>query len=478
MAAANGVGARRWWASAGCSRRPRARRSARAAPSAASSSRRATTRAGRTATSASSTTWPTAARRPRRSPPPSPRARARSTEYRTLDAPDVTSTRSAACALGDDDRRRRRSGRRLRRRSWRRCSTSARMRALLAAATFRMRFDAMHAVTGPYAEEILERRLGAPAGSVVNGDAARPTSAAAIPTRTRSMRTTWWRRCSAADAPDFGAASDGDGDRNMILGRRFFVTPSDSLAVLAANAKLVPGYAQGLKGIARSMPTSARRRPRRAALGIACYETPTGWKFFGNLLDAGLHRRSAARRAPAPAPTTCARRTGCGRCCSGSTSWPRGRRVGGVDRARPLAPLRPQLSTRATTTRRSTGRGERPDAHLRGALAVAAGPIVRARRGAARSPRRRLRLHRSGRRLLDDAAGHPHHLRRRRAHRLSPLGHRHRRRDAPHLPRAYEPDPARQRSRRRRRSAPLIAIADRIAGVRERTGREAPSVIT
>ena len=92
----------------------------------------------------------------------------------------------------------------------------------------------------------------------------------------------------AADGPDFGAASDGDGDRNMIVGRRFVVTPSDSLAVLAANAHLVPGYAGGLKGIARSMPTSRAADRVAAALGIACHETPTGWKFFGNLLDAGM----------------------------------------------------------------------------------------------------------------------------------------------------------------------------------------------
>ena len=92
----------------------------------------------------------------------------------------------------------------------------------------------------------------------------------------------------AADAPDFGAASDGDGDRNMIVGRNFIVTPSDSLAVLAANATLVPGYAAGLKGVARSMPTSGAVDRVAQALGIPCYETPTGWKFFGNLLDAGM----------------------------------------------------------------------------------------------------------------------------------------------------------------------------------------------
>ena len=92
----------------------------------------------------------------------------------------------------------------------------------------------------------------------------------------------------ASDAPDFGAASDGDGDRNLIIGRGIFVTPSDSLAMLAANAHLAPGYADGLKGIARSMPTSAAADRVAAKLGLPIYETPTGWKFFGNLLDAGM----------------------------------------------------------------------------------------------------------------------------------------------------------------------------------------------
>ena len=125
------------------------------------------------------------------------------------------------------------------------------------------------------------------------------------------------------NAPDFGAASDGDGDRNMIVGRDAYVSPSDSLAVLAANAQHVPAYAGGLAGVARSMPTSGAADRVAEKLGIGMYETPTGWKFFGNLLDAG-RSRSAARRAPAPARTTSARRTGFGRCCSGSTSSRRG----------------------------------------------------------------------------------------------------------------------------------------------------------
>ncbi len=159
------------------------------------------------------------------------------------------------------------------------------IRALLASG-FRLRFDAMHAITGPYAQEILERRLGAAPGSVVNAIPL-PDFGGGHP----DPNPVWARELvavmTAPDAPDFGAASDGDGDRNMIMGRGNYVTPSDSLAVIAANAHLVPGYAGGLKGVARSMPTSAALDRVAAAKGIACHATPTGWKFFGNLLDAG-----------------------------------------------------------------------------------------------------------------------------------------------------------------------------------------------
>ena len=162
-----------------------------------------------------------------------------------------------------------------------------RIGALLRGGKFRICFDAMHAVTGPYAHEIFIRRLGAPAASVINGvplpdfGGGHPDP---NPTYAEDLIEVMF---SAAAAPDFGAASDGDGDRNMIVGRHFIVTPSDSLAVLAANAHLVPGYAAGLKGVARSMPTSAAVDRVAKRLGIACFETPTGWKFFGNLLDAG-----------------------------------------------------------------------------------------------------------------------------------------------------------------------------------------------
>jgi len=159
------------------------------------------------------------------------------------------------------------------------------IRALFASG-FRMRFDGMHAVSGPYAKAIIEGMLGAPAGTVINAvpledfgghhPDPNPVNAAEL-----------IAIMAAPDAPDFGAASDGDGDRNMIVGRNFDVTPSDSLAILAANAAVAPGYRAGLKGIARSMPTSRAADRVAEALGIPCYETPTGWKFFGNLLDAG-----------------------------------------------------------------------------------------------------------------------------------------------------------------------------------------------
>lgn len=152
---------------------------------------------------------------------------------------------------------------------------------------FRMKFDGMCAVSGPYAKAIVEGMLGAPAGTVINGEPLEdfgghhpdpnPVNAAEL-----------IALMDGPDAPDFGAASDGDADRNMIVGRGLAVTPSDSLAIIAANARLAPGYAAGLQGIARSMPTSMAADRVAEALGIACFETPTGWKYFGNLMDAGM----------------------------------------------------------------------------------------------------------------------------------------------------------------------------------------------
>jgi phosphoglucomutase len=160
------------------------------------------------------------------------------------------------------------------------------IRALLGNGGFRLRFDAMHAVTGPYAREILVNRLGAPEDCLMN-TVVREDFGGGHPDPNLTYAHELVEVLFGEDAPDFGAASDGDGDRNMILGRQFFVTPSDSIAVLAANATLVPGYRNGLAGVARSMPTSAALDRVAEALGIPVYETPTGWKFFGNLMDAG-----------------------------------------------------------------------------------------------------------------------------------------------------------------------------------------------
>jgi phosphoglucomutase len=151
---------------------------------------------------------------------------------------------------------------------------------------FRMRMDSMCAITGPYAVEILENRLGAAAGTCVNATPL-PDFGGMHPDPNPTWAKALMDEMFGANAPDFGAASDGDGDRNMVVGAKAYVSPSDSLAVLAANAHLAPGYAKGLAGVARSMPTSAAADRVADALGIGKYETPTGWKFFGNLLDAG-----------------------------------------------------------------------------------------------------------------------------------------------------------------------------------------------
>ncbi|MFK8082045.1 MAG: alpha-D-glucose phosphate-specific phosphoglucomutase [Granulosicoccus sp.] len=155
----------------------------------------------------------------------------------------------------------------------------------LFASGFNMRFDAMHAVTGPYAKAILENELGAPSGTVINAEPL-PDFGGGHPDPNPVHAHELMREMFSDSAPEFGAASDGDGDRNMIVGRHCYVTPSDSLAVLAANAHLAPGYADGLAGVARSMPTSRAVDRVAQSLDIAAFETPTGWKFFGNLLDS------------------------------------------------------------------------------------------------------------------------------------------------------------------------------------------------
>ena len=149
-----------------------------------------------------------------------------------------------------------------------------------------MAFDAMHAVTGPYASALFEQLLGAPAGTVRNGVPLEDFGGG-HPDPNLTYAKDLASLLLGSDDYRFGAACDGDGDRNMILGQRCFVNPSDSLAVLTANATLVKGYASGLAGVARSMPTSAAVDVVAKELGIECFETPTGWKFFGNLLDAG-----------------------------------------------------------------------------------------------------------------------------------------------------------------------------------------------
>jgi phosphoglucomutase len=160
------------------------------------------------------------------------------------------------------------------------------MRSLLSNRRFKMCFDAMHAVTGPYAIEILEKRLGAPEGTVMNGVPSEDFGGG-HPDPNLVHAHDLVERMNGTEPMAFGAASDGDGDRNMVLGSGFYINPCDSLALILANAHLIPGYKNGVSGVARSMPTGRAVDRVAAALDIPCYETPTGWKFFGNLMDAG-----------------------------------------------------------------------------------------------------------------------------------------------------------------------------------------------
>jgi phosphoglucomutase len=160
------------------------------------------------------------------------------------------------------------------------------MRSLLSNRRFRMCFDAMHAVTGPYAVEILEKRLGAAEGTVMNAVPSEDFGGG-HPDPNLVHAHELVERMNGTEPMAFGAASDGDGDRNMVLGSGFYINPCDSLALLLANAHLIPGYKGGVSGVARSMPTGRAVDRVAAALEVPCYETPTGWKFFGNLMDAG-----------------------------------------------------------------------------------------------------------------------------------------------------------------------------------------------
>lgn len=159
------------------------------------------------------------------------------------------------------------------------------IKVLFADENFSMCFDAMHAITGPYAKEILEKQLTASTGTVINNIPLEDFGKRHPDPNLAHAKELVEKLYADVNAPDFGAASDGDGDRNMILGRGFFVNPSDSLAIMCANAHLLPGYCQGIKGVARSLPTSRAVDKVAEKMGIECYETPTGWKYFGNLLD-------------------------------------------------------------------------------------------------------------------------------------------------------------------------------------------------
>lgn len=353
-----------------------------------------------------------------------------------------------------------------------------RIGALLRSGSFRICFDAMHAVTGPTAHEIFIKRLGAPAGSVMNGvplpdfggghPDPNPTYAEEL------IKVMFAEGSGATSAPDFGAASDGDGDRNMIVGRHFIVTPSDSLAVLAANAMLVPGYASGLKGVARSMPTSAAVDRVAQALGIRCFETPTGWKFFGNLLDAGEVTLCGEESAGTGSDHVrekdgvwavlfwlnilAVRRESVEQIVRGH--WQRfGRNYysrhdyEGVDSAAAntlMAQLRASLATL-------------PGQALDGATIASADDFAYTDPvDGSISSAQGIRID------LTDGS--------RIVFRLSGTGT-----EGATL-RVYlerfEPDPARHGIETQQALAPLIALADRLAGIRERTGRPAPTVIT
>jgi len=355
----------------------------------------------------------------------------------------------------------------------------AAIRRLLRSGDFRMRFDAMHAVTGPYAKEIFVARLGAPAASVVAGEPL-PDFGGGHPDPNPVYAADLVQGMAANDAPDFGAASDGDGDRNMIVGRGFVVTPSDSLAVLAANAHLVPGYAGGLKGIARSMPTSRAADRVAAALGIACHETPTGWKYFGNLLDAGL-------------ATLCGEE-------SAGTGSDHVREKDGVWAVLfwlNILAARPGRSVEAIVRDhwRRFGRDIYSRHDYEGVDAGAANRLIEDLRerldglvgqrfdlGGDTPARVELADDFAYTDPVDGSVTTAQGLRigfddgSRIVFRLSGTGTE----GATlrlYLER-FEPDPARQGTATQEALAPLIAVADRLAGIRERTGRERPTVIT
>ena len=336
-----------------------------------------------------------------------------------------------------------------------------------------IRFDAMHAVTGPYAKAILEDELGAPAGSVVNA-VPLPDFGGHHPDPNLVHSKALYDLMMGPDAPDLGAASDGDGDRNLIIGRGLFVTPSDSLALLAANAHLAPGYKGGVKGIARSMPTSAAADRVAERLGLPCYETPTGWKFFGTLLDAGLATLCGEESAG----------TGSNHVREKDGLWAvllwlnvlAARRQPVLDIVREHWRVHGQnYYSRHDYEEVEAEAANGLMAHLRAQLATLPGRVLDGLSvrtaddfsytdpvDGSVSDKQGIRV------IFADGS--------RIVYRLSGTG------TAGATLRVYierfEPDPARQGQDAQQVLAPLVAIADSLAGIRERTGRDRPSVIT
>ena len=336
-----------------------------------------------------------------------------------------------------------------------------------------LRFDAMHAVTGPYAKAILVDALGAPASSVVNAEPS-PDFGGGHPDPNLVHSKHLFDLMMGPDAPDLGAASDGDGDRNLIIGRGLFVTPSDSLALLAANAHLAPGYAAGLAGIARSMPTSAAADRVAEALGIGLYETPTGWKFFGTLLDAGLATLCGEESAG----------TGSNHVREKDGLWAvlLWLNILAVRRQPVRTIVEEHWATygRNWYTRHDYEEVESEAAaglmsHLRESLAGLKGRRVdgvtvrEADDFAYTDPVDGSRSEHQGIRVMFEGGS-------RIVYRLSGTG------TAGATLRIYierfEPDPAKQAGDAQAALAPLIRAADTIAGIRERTGRDAPNVVT
>ena len=343
----------------------------------------------------------------------------------------------------------------------------------LFASGFRLRFDGMHAVTGPYAKAILEGRLGAPAGTVVNGIPL-PDFGGHHPDPNPVHAAGLLALMFSPDAPDMGAASDGDGDRNIVLGRGISVSPPDSLAVLAANIHLAKGYAGGLKGIARSMPTSRAADRVAAQRGVAMFETPTGWKFFGNLLDAG-------------------RVTICGEESAGTGS-DHVREKDGLwavllwlnivaARGEPVADILKDhwrtygrdYYTRHDYEAIDTAVGDQLMAALRAGLPALPGrtfaglTVSEADDFAYRDPTDGSVSARQGVRVVFDGGA-------RAVFRLSGTGTEGATLRA--YLEAFEPDPARHGLDPQAVLAPVIAAANEIAGIHDRTGRTAPDVVT